>query len=268
MDREAALRSHYDAFAEEYAGIDQSTERILSRIEIPPESSILDIGCATGNLTLRLPERGSPKRAVGIDLSGKALSIAKEHAWALSLQNLQFLCASARHLPFGEEEFDIVVSNIVFHLIPDQQNALAEVVRVLKPSGAAVLQFLGGGDVTPEMVEVVHNAWSEILPSAEPPQIFYKLTVEMAEKYLTNLEIDDFEIVWRRRVMRIGDAKIQRFLEFFRLVGSFWRWGLDTEVADRIENLIAGQVMSQVASEGHFTNTVNHLLIEFTKPSK
>jgi ubiquinone/menaquinone biosynthesis C-methylase UbiE len=166
MDQEAAIRSHYDSFAEEYAGIDQSTRRILSRLEISPRSSVLDIGCATGNLTLRLPERGSPRRAVGIDLSGKALSIAKERA--RDLQNFGFLRASACRLPFGEEAFDIVVSNIVFHLIPDQQNALAEVVRVLKPSGAAVLQFLGGGDVTPEMVEVVHNAWREVLPEVEP----------------------------------------------------------------------------------------------------
>jgi hypothetical protein len=68
--------------------------------------------------------------------------------------------------------------------------------------------------------------------------------------------------------MRIEEPKIQRFLGFFRLVGSFWRWGLDTEVTDRIENLVVSQVTSQVASEGHFTNTANHLLIEFTKPSE
>ena len=265
MDQETAIRLHYDTFAEEYDGVDQLVGRLLSQLEIRSDSLILDIGCATGNLTLRLPEVCSPQKVVGVDLSSKALSIARTHAQETGLGNFEFLCASARQLPFGDEAFDAVVSNIVFHLIPDQRQALAEVTRVLRPSGSAVLQFLGGGEVVPEMTKIVRDVWSELLPGTGPPQLFYRLSVEEAEEYLTDLGIDNFEITWQRRVMRIGETKIQKYLDFFRLVGYFWRWHLDAETADRIEERVVGEVMNQVAQNGHFVNTVNHLLMKFTK---
>jgi ubiquinone/menaquinone biosynthesis C-methylase UbiE len=266
MDQETAIRSHYDVFAEEYDAVDQLVGHLLSRLQIQPDSSILDIGCATGNLTLRLPEVCSPQKVVGVDLSGRTLSIARTHAQEAGLGNFEFLCASACWLPFGEKVFDVVMSNIVFHLIPDQKQALAEVVRVLRPSGTALLQFLGGGEVAPEMMEIIRAAWSEVLPETDPPQLFYRLSVQKAEEYLTDLGIADFEITWRRRVMRIGQTVVQRYLDFFRLVGYFWRWGLDAETADRIEERVVNEVMNQVASNGYFVNTANHLLMEFTKP--
>jgi ubiquinone/menaquinone biosynthesis C-methylase UbiE len=155
---------------------------------------------------------------------------------------------------------------MVFHLVPDQEKALGEIVRVLKSSGSAVLQFLGGGDVAPEMSRIIRNSWSEILPEKNPPSLFHKMTVEMAKEYLTNLGIDKFEIAWRRDVMKIREPDVPRFLEFFKLVGDFWQWGISKEAAKRVKDLVTKQVKSKAASTGYFSNTVNVLLIEFTKP--
>lgn len=267
MDQETAIRLHYDTIAGEYDAVDQLVGHLLSQLEIPPDSSILDIGCATGNLTLRLPQVCSPRRVIGVDLSSKALSIAQTHAQETGLENCEFLGASACQLPFGDRSFDVVVSNIVFHLIPDQKGALGEVVRVLKPSGRAVLQFLGGGEVAPEMAGVIHDVWTEVLPGIDPPHLFYRLSVEEAAKYLMDLGIADFQIAWRRRVMRIGKTTVQRYLDFFRLVGHFWRWSLDAETADCIEERVVNEVMNQVERNGHFVNTANHLLVKFAGTS-
>lgn len=265
MDQEACIRLHYDAFAEKYAAVDQSIGHLLSQLEIQPDSSILDIGCATGNLTLRLPEVCAPRRVVGVDLSSRALSIARTHAQEMGLDSFDFLGASACQLPFDDGVFDVVVSNIVFHLIPDQKQALGEVVRVLRPSGNAVLQFLGGGEVVPEMMNVIRDVWRKVLPGTNLPQLFYGLSVEKAAEYLTELGIGDFEIVWRRRVMRIEKALIQRYLGFFQLVGHFWRWSLDAEMADCIEEQVGDEVMNQVERNGYFVNTANHLLVKFSR---
>ena len=240
----------------------------MSRVKALPGSSILDIGCGTGNLTLRLPEIDSFQRVVGIDLSGGVLSIAREHAQEMHLRNFEFLCASACHLPFDDEEFDCVVSNMVFHLISDKRKGLAEMVRVLKPSGSVILQFMGGGDVAPQMMEILHHAWNEILPEKNSPNLLYQvveneITVDMMEKYLTDLGIDSFEILRRRNVIRTQEPDLKFFL---RLVGGFWQWGISKEAAECIENLVTKKVKDKVASEGYLTSTINTLLIEFRKP--
>ncbi|MHC4476190.1 MAG: class I SAM-dependent methyltransferase [Planctomycetota bacterium] len=266
MDQEGAIRLHYDTFAKEYDGIDQGVERVLSRLKIAPRSDILDVGCGTGNLTLRLPEMNSFRRVVGIDISDGVLDVARKHARDLRLRNFEFLRASACRLPFNDEEFDCVVSNMVFHLVPDQAKALAEIVRVLKSSGSAVLQFLGGGGVAPEMSRIIGDSWNKILPEKDPPNLFYRMTVAMAKVYLTGLGIDRFEMAWCRDVMKIKGPDVPRFLEFFKLVGYFWQWGVSKEAAKRVKDLITREVKSKAASTGYFSNTVNVLLIEFTKP--
>jgi ubiquinone/menaquinone biosynthesis C-methylase UbiE len=267
MDQETAIKLHYDTFAEEYDAVDQAVGHLLAELDVRHGSSLLDIGCATGNLTLRLPEVCSPRKVVGVDLSSKALRIARTHAQEMGLDTFEFLGASARQLPFGDRSFDLVVSNIVFHLIPDQERALGEVVRILRPSGSAVLQFLGGGEVMPEMTEVISGVWSQVLPGTDAPQLFYRLNVEDIAECLSDLGVDDFEITWRKRVMRIGETQVERYLDFFRLVGHFWRWSLDAETADSIEERVVDEVMNRVKREGCFVNTANHLLLKFTRPS-
>jgi len=272
MHIEDALRLHYDTIAKEYDGVDQGLGRILSRLNIPSESSILDIGCGTGNLTLRLMERGSPQRVVGIDLSVGVLSIAREHAQDAHLGNFEFLCASACSLPFDVEEFDVVVSNMVLHLVSNKRKALSEIVRVLKPSGRAVLQLMGGGDVSSEMMEIRRNVWNEVLPEKDTPDLLYRVaiedrvTVEMMGKYLTDLGVYPFEITWRRNVVRIEESDLPDFLKFFRLVGGFWQQAVGKEVAERIDNLITKRVQDHVVSGEYISHTGNSLLVEITKP--
>ena len=272
MDLESAIKLHYDTFATEYDGVDQSVECVLSKLKIPPESKILDVGCGTGNLTLRLPEINSFRGIVGTDLSDGVLTIARKHANDMGLKNCEFLRADACQLPFDDEEFDCVVSNMVFHLISNRREVLAEIVRVLKPAGTVVLQFMGGGDVAPEMMEILCKAWNQVLPEENSSNLLYKalvekrITITMLEKDMAELGIDSFEITWHRDVMKITEADIPGFLQFFKLVGDFWQWSINKEAAENIKGLIAEKVKSVARSTGYFSHTVNSLLIEFAKP--
>ena len=265
LDQQAAIRLHYDTFAKEYDGVEQGVEHILSRLKIPPGSSILDIGCGTGSFTFRLQEISPFRRIIGVDISDGVLDIARNRARDLHLENIEFVRASATDLAFGDEDFDCVVSNMTLHLIGDQHKALAEIVRVLKPSGSAVLQFQGGDDVAPEMMEMFQRAWDEVLPGKRAPRLFKRTTCDMVAQDLLELGIERFDIHWRRSIMRINEPDVPDFLSFFGLVAGFWRWRTSKEAAARIEELMAKQVKDKAASTGYFTSTVNILLIEFTK---
>jgi SAM-dependent methyltransferase len=264
MDIEAALQLHYDTFAKQYDGTDQGTGLILSRLELPEQASVLDIGCGTGNLALRLPEKGTLSRVVGVDLSEGVLEIARRHARDRQLGYFEFLQANARDLPFADDEFDAVVSNMVFQLIPDQRKAFSEAARVLKPSGVALLQFQGGGEVAAEWMEVFRQAWRSVIHEQEPPVLIQKLTVGTVEDHLSILGIRDFDISWRHRTRRLSCADVPKVIEFGQVVIGFWRWELADEQVRRIDEDIARQV-AEKAANGTLTNTVNILLVEFRK---
>jgi len=106
--------------------------RVMAEIGDVAGRDILDLGCGTGDLLRRFAAAGAGRLA-GIDPSEGMLAVARELSSAQA--DIDFLCAPAESLPFGEGEFDIVTSCIAFHHFPEPREALAEAARVLRPSG-------------------------------------------------------------------------------------------------------------------------------------
>jgi ubiquinone/menaquinone biosynthesis C-methylase UbiE len=97
-----------------------------------PGLSILDCGCGTGHNLTVLRRHG---RAIGIDLTWTGLVFARKRGERAVAQ------ASATHLPFEQESFDVVTSFDVIYALDDQQESMAlqEMFRVLKPGGHLIL---------------------------------------------------------------------------------------------------------------------------------
>jgi len=274
MDHEAIIANHYDTIAKEYDGVNQAGDRLLSRLKhVPTETAILDVGCGTGNLTFRLPELGAFTRVVGVDISQGVLDIARRHAQKAQFDNVEFVRASACSLPFENDEFDVVISNIVFHLVPDRPGCLREILRVLRPSGYALLQFMGGGPSGAEIVEIIRTVCEEEAPGFSSARLLCMVLVEdvvtadMMEAWLTDLGVERFEISWCRKVVRVSEAEMPKMLTFLDLVGGFWRQGLENLVAERIWKRVTEKIGETIGSAGCFRHTVNHLLVEFAKPA-
>lgn len=103
-------------------------------------SKILEIGANMGQYTTLFAEKGF--QMVGIDLSDKAVDIAKENSRMLNLKNVDYFQADAEDLNlFGDERFDGVVSFSTLRYVPDLKKALREIHRVTKKNGVAVLDF-------------------------------------------------------------------------------------------------------------------------------
>jgi SAM-dependent methyltransferase len=96
--------------------------------KLEPPSRVLDLCCGQGNVTEALCKAGHT--VVGVDFSPAMLARAK-----LRTPEAKFVEANAQALPFDEKTFDAVVCNFGISHIPDQQRALCEVARVLKPAG-------------------------------------------------------------------------------------------------------------------------------------
>ncbi|WP_424358052.1 class I SAM-dependent methyltransferase [Methanocella sp. MCL-LM] len=98
---------------------------------------VLDVGTGPGRLPIMLANRNPRLFVVGLDLSGDMVRIASDAAAKKGLQNLEFRQGSADSLPFGDREFDLVISTMSLHHWKKPEQALDEIYRVLREGGQA-----------------------------------------------------------------------------------------------------------------------------------
>jgi len=118
-------------------------------IELKEGESVLDVGCGTGSLSI--PAKlavGDTGRVSGIDIAPKMIRKAKEKAARYGLK-IDFQPASVTGLPFADEQFDVVVSSLMFHHlpIPIKKEGLREIHRVMKRNGRFFLADFGAPHV-------------------------------------------------------------------------------------------------------------------------
>ncbi|MBD0328938.1 MAG: methyltransferase domain-containing protein [Thermoleophilia bacterium] len=117
---------------ESFAGV--ANPFSLGRLE--PGERVLDLGCGAGTDSLVASQMVGPEgRVTGIDMTPEMLAKARAAAAAMGAANVDFVEAEAERLPFGDESFDVVISNGVIDLIPDKDAVFAELFRVLEPGG-------------------------------------------------------------------------------------------------------------------------------------
>lgn len=100
--------------------------------------AVMDLGCGGGHLVRDLARAvGESGRAVGFDVSADQISAAT--ALCEGLPAAELVQGDGTDLPFSEASFDAIASIQTLEYIADVGRALAQVRRVLKPGGRAVL---------------------------------------------------------------------------------------------------------------------------------
>ncbi len=112
----------------------------FDRLPIAPGERVLDLGCGAGRHAFECYRRGA--RVVALDLNAgdlagvaamfTAMDEAGESAQAGTAVAVR---GNAHHLPFPDGAFDFVIASEILEHIPDDDAAIAEAVRVLRPGG-------------------------------------------------------------------------------------------------------------------------------------
>lgn len=105
---------------------------LVAATGIGPSARVLDVAAGSGNISLPAATTGAT--VVSTDLTPELLQRSQARAATQGL-TLDYREANAQALPFGDGEFDVVMSAIGVQFAPDHQRAAAELVRVCRPGG-------------------------------------------------------------------------------------------------------------------------------------
>ncbi len=101
-----------------------------------PHIRVLEIGCGTGTVALKLAPHAAHIRA--LDVSSAMLDIAREKAKQQGVENISFEHQDVVSMPIESASEDMVVALSVLHLLPHKRQVLANLFALLKPGGVLV----------------------------------------------------------------------------------------------------------------------------------
>lgn len=116
---------------------------------------VLDVGCGSGRFLLRGASEASS--VTGIDLSCGMIDFAKKLYEERKIETkATFLTGDACSLPFLDESFDLVIATCLLFLLPNPEEGLKEMMRVVKPDGK--LAILNPSErLTEQVAEKISN---------------------------------------------------------------------------------------------------------------
>jgi SAM-dependent methyltransferase len=130
-------------------GTGRHFDRLVTLAGIKPGQIVLDIGCGTGNLTMRAARAagsdGPEPIVTGIDPDEGALTRASRKSMRRGL-TIAYRPGYADHLPAGDASVDHIISSLALHHIPLKEKIVMarEIVRALRPGGTVtILDFAG-----------------------------------------------------------------------------------------------------------------------------
>ena len=127
-------------------GEKRARDVVLRRLPQRPGLCLLDVAIGDGVYTSWLPEDWS---IIGVDVSTTQLAACRRRN---SSRDLRLILGEAEDLPFGDREFDAVLSNGGFNHFNDPEAALREMARVAKPGAPVVV-----ADEKPDFLNFGHR---------------------------------------------------------------------------------------------------------------
>ena len=143
--------------AAEDANLGLSCGNPTALASLRPGEVVLDLGSGAGfDAFIAGPKVGGGGRLIGVDMTPAMLDKARANLATYraqtGLDNVEFRLGEIENLPVADGSVDVVISNCVLNLSPDQEKAWKEIARVLKPGGRVAVSDLVLLRALPEQV--------------------------------------------------------------------------------------------------------------------
>jgi len=107
---------------------------IINRVISANPKKILDVGCGTGNVLIKLSSN-EELSLYGLDISENMIGIAKKNLG----NKAELKVGDSEYMPWEDNFFDVIVCNASFHHYPNPEKVLLEMRRVLKSKGTLII---------------------------------------------------------------------------------------------------------------------------------
>lgn len=180
----------------------QLRELVVDTLDPQADERILSIGCGPGYEPASLAKE-DVGQIIGVDLSRESLEIAAERC--ADSATVSLVQGDANRLPVADGQFDAAVAKQVYQFIPDIDNAMCELTRILKPGGRAVVV---SPDVDADVMNTsnrdrmrrVQAAYRDALPN---PHLGSRLSTYAGEVGLTVEQIEPYTVVQQGITARV-----------------------------------------------------------------
>jgi ubiquinone/menaquinone biosynthesis C-methylase UbiE len=134
----------------------EAQSALLSLASLELGEQVLDIACGTGLVSFEASRAVSRSgHVLGIDLSERMVDAAEQRAQQMKLSNCSFSRMDAETLALPDASFDVVLCALGLMYMPDSEQAVREMRRVLRPGGRVSLAVWG---------EQSKCGWSAVFP--------------------------------------------------------------------------------------------------------
>jgi len=146
-----------EASIESFAG----TGNPFSLGRLRPGERVVDVGSGAGIDSLIAARMvGGTGQVIGVDMTPAMLTKARRAATDAGLQNVEFREGTGDALPVEDGWADVVISNGVLNLMPDKSAGLAEMARVLKPTGRLQIGDILVQKPVPQSAKQIIDLWT------------------------------------------------------------------------------------------------------------
>jgi ubiquinone/menaquinone biosynthesis C-methylase UbiE len=97
-------------------------------------SVVADVGCGWGRSLVKLDQRFQPQRLIAMDIDSAMLAAAQSENRALA-GKVEYVCCSSSRTTLEDDSVDLLFCHQTFHHLIDQEAAIREFFRILKPGG-------------------------------------------------------------------------------------------------------------------------------------
>ena len=141
--------------------------KAVEQADFPPQAKLLDVCCGTGRLTQELLRHCSADGCVtGLDFSANMLREAEANLrYHPRFSQVSWVHGNVLHLPFGDASFDGVSIAFGLYSVAGTEQALREMLRVLRPGGKLLLLELSQPSDT-FLTPLFHFYFEHVLPLA------------------------------------------------------------------------------------------------------
>lgn len=202
-------------------------DEVLEFMRLKGNERVLDVGCGSGSFLRQIARLFPETSLVGMDISSGMFTASREELQH-EAANLIFIAGDVQNLPYGNESFDRVVAQHMLYHVPNIDQAVQEIARVLTHDGLTIIT--ANSTESRPMYRTLKSIAARAMNRPEYPDSRSRFNLENASAFLKK---HFASVVVVPYVSTLVLKSIQPYLDYFDSTRDFWdpkpddaEWGM------------------------------------------